>query len=259
MTVQSHIEALANRAILPQVEKDSIATSIYTLRSRLNAYFPNGISEQIQFGSSTRGTILPRGMDQRSDIDYLIVFKDDESRPQTYISRLKRFAEKYYTTSQIAQSHPTVVLKLNHISFDLVPAINSYWNEYQIPAPSSSYTDWLGTSPREFNTHISERNKNCSYKLKPAIRVLKYWNALSGYVFDSYTLEQWSTDQNFFFSTTVKDYFFDLINSLSLNWGDAQWKKDRVQRAQRIVRTTQDYLRQNLPLSAEIEIKKLVP
>ena len=259
MSVQSHIDAVANRALLSEDEKDSIATSITTLRTRLISYFGSDISEQLQFGSSTRGTNLPRSMDSRSDVDYLIVFKDEDSKPQTYINRLKRFAEKYYTSSQIAQSHPTIVLKLNHISFDLVPAIKSYLEEYRIPAPSSSYTDWLATSPKGFNSTLSEKNKSCLYKLKPAIRVLKYWNSLSGYVFDSYSLEQWCANQYFFLNASTKDYFFDLVDELSLDWGEAQWRKDRLERAKSIVNKTKEYLSDDMPYTAEDEIKKLVP
>jgi len=110
MTVQSYLDNRASSAILSQAEKNSINTSITTLSSRVALYFYGDISEKFQFGSSTRGTILPRTMDSRSDIDYMIVFKDEDSTPQTYINRLKRFAEKYYSSSEIAQSYPTVVL-----------------------------------------------------------------------------------------------------------------------------------------------------
>lgn len=259
MTVQSHIEVVANRAILSQIEKTSISTSINTLSTRLSSYFVASIDEQLQFGSSTRGTILPRQMDLRSDIDYLIVFNDENAKPQTYINRLKRFAEKYYISSQIVQSHPTIVLSLNHISFDLVPARKGFFKEYNIPAPASSYSEWMSTSPKEFNTKLTDRNKDCNFKLKPAIRVLKYWNARSGYVFDSYELEQWCADQYFWFCNTTKDYFYSLIDSVSLDWNAAQWRKEKLERAKNIVTNTKDYDSKNMPISAENEIKKIIP
>lgn len=259
MTAQSHIESVASRAVLDQSEKNSISKSISSLSTRLDLYFGADVSEQLQFGSSTRGTILPRAMDLKSDIDYLIVFDDDEAKPQTYINRLKRFAEKYYGSSQIAQSHPTIVLSLNHIHFDLVPARKSYIFEYKIPAPSASYSDWVYTSPKDFNIQLSEKNKNCVYKLKPAIRVLKYWNALSGYIFDSYELEKWCVDRYYFFCNTTKDYFFHMINSLSLGWDAAQWRKNKLERAQLIVQNTKDFDSQGMSISAENEIKKLIP
>lgn len=120
MSVQTHLSSRASSAILSDSEKTSIDTSISTLQSRLKSYFGSDLTTHFRFGSSTRGTILPRSMDAHSDIDYMIVFADENSKPQTYVSRLKRFAENDYASSDIAQAHPTVALKLNHIKFDLV-------------------------------------------------------------------------------------------------------------------------------------------
>tara|TARA_R100000027_G_C2245716_1_gene93209 strand:+ start:1412 stop:2014 length:603 start_codon:yes stop_codon:yes gene_type:complete len=198
-------------------------------------------------------------MDLRSDVDYMIVFSDEDSKPQTYISRLKRFAEKYYSSSEIAQSSPTVVLSLNHIRFDLVPAIKSYIQEYRIPAPASSYEDWTATSPNDFNSTITSANTTSNYKLKPAIRLLKYWNAKSGYVYDSYSLEKWVAEKYFFSCTTVRDYLFCCIDDLSLSYTEAQWRKDKLQRAKDIVNKTKEYERDGMPYSAESEVKKLIP
>ncbi|WP_229672043.1 SMODS domain-containing nucleotidyltransferase [Shewanella carassii] len=257
--MQSYLAERSSNAILSDTEKSSISTSILTLETRLNTYFGDQISKQLQFGSSTRGTILPRSMDSNSDIDYMIVFKDEELRPQTYIDKLRRFANHYYTNSNIAQSHPTVVLELNHIKFDLVPAIKSYMEEYRIPAPSSSYAEWLATAPTAFNTTLTTANTQSNYKLKPAIRLLKFWNAQAGYVFDSYSLEQWAAARYYFLCTTVKDYLFSMIEGLNLDWDAAQWRKDKLNRAKKIVADTKEYEANSMPYTAEDEIKKLIP
>lgn len=261
MSVQSHLDARASSAVLSDEEKKSIDTSIETLQARLSSHFGGGLRTHFRFGSSTRGTILPRVMDVNSDIDYMVVFKDEEAKPQTYVSRLRRFAQKYYHSSEIAQSYPTVVLKLNHIKFDLVPAIKSYLEnkEYRIPAPASSYEDWMWTAPNAFNATLISANVACNYKLKPTIRLLKYWNALSGYVFESYGFEKWTAERYFWLCSTVRDCFFQCVEKLSLDWGAAQWRKDKVERAKRIVEKTKEYEDSGLPVSAEAEIKKLVP
>jgi hypothetical protein len=259
MSVQTHLDSRASSAILSQSEKDSITTSIATLHSRLDSHFSTELSERFQFGSSTRGTILPRSMDSHSDIDYMIVFKNEDFKPQTYIDRLKRFAEKYYYSSQIKQSHPTVVLELSHIYFDLVPAIKSYVEEYRIPAPASSYQEWISTAPNGFNTKLISANMVNNSKLKPTIRLLKYWNARSGYVFNSYSLEQWVAEQYFFSCKTVRDYFFSCIEKLTLDWSAAQWRKDKLARAKTIVTNTKQYELDEMPYTAEDEIKKLIP
>jgi hypothetical protein len=198
-------------------------------------------------------------MDTNSDIDYIIVFKEYIYKPQTYIDKLKLFANTYYSTSNIAQSHPTVVLELNHIKFDLVPAIKSYSAEYKIPASNSSFTEWQHTSPNSFNNKLISANKRADFKLKPAIRLLKYWNANAGYVFESYLLETFAAKQHFFQGTGVKDYLFLLIDRLQLDWSVAQWRKDKLNSAKKIIENIRLYESQDMPDKAESEIKKLIP
>ena len=76
--------------------------TIDTLSSRLDAWFGKDITEKFRFGSSTRDTILPRSIDARSDIDYMIVFSESKYKPQTYIDKLRTFAENKYSSSDIA-------------------------------------------------------------------------------------------------------------------------------------------------------------
>lgn len=74
MSVNTHLADLASNLVLSDSEKSSISASITTLESRLDAYFGSNITERFQFGSNTRGTILPRKADSNSDIDYMVVF-----------------------------------------------------------------------------------------------------------------------------------------------------------------------------------------
>lgn len=163
MSVLSHLEAVASNAVLDGTEKTSINTSISTLQTRLNNYFNNNeLSTHFKFGSSTRETILPRKMDENSDIDYMIVFKDTTKKPQTYLDNLKKFVEAKYSTSEVYQSNPTIVLELNHIKFELVPAINkgtTLYPSYYIPDKAASKNDWIYTDPNDFNDKLVEKTK----------------------------------------------------------------------------------------------------
>ncbi len=76
-------------------------------------------------------------MDAHSDIDYMVVFEKGGYNPQTYLDGLRRFVEQRYQNSEIYQSSPTVVLELNHIRFDLVPAIRQWGTTYNIPRSSA--------------------------------------------------------------------------------------------------------------------------
>ena len=127
MSVNSYLQDLGSSLVLNSNEKSSITTSIDTLKSRLTSYFGDNVLDKIIFGSYTRETILPRKVDENSDIDLMVVFENlDNYKPQSFLNRLKSFAETKYKTSEIYQSSPTVVLELNHIKFELVPAYISY-------------------------------------------------------------------------------------------------------------------------------------
>jgi hypothetical protein len=129
-------------------------------------------------------------MDQRSDIDYLVVFAESTNQPQTYLNRLRRFVEVYYGRSEIAQSNPTIVLSLRYINFELVPAINHWFSGLQIPAKAADYQNWIDTDPTGFNRELTRANQNNKNLIKPVVRLIKYWNACNRYPFESYELEQ---------------------------------------------------------------------
>jgi hypothetical protein len=260
MSVLSYLDKLASLLNVAERESVNITRSIDTLYIRLGMYFNNGeLKERFRFGSSVRRTMLPRNADFNSDVDYMVVFDNVVGyKPQTLISRLKRFAEFYYSTSEIYQSSPTVVLVLGHIKFDLVPSYRS-WSSLHIPAPRTSYTDWMETDPLSFNTTIEQANKNAKFLLKPMIRLLKYWNATNGYIYESYALEQKMANASFsYFCNSLKDYFFSAIDSFS-TWDLPEYKRQKVERAKQIVNKVRQYEQDGLTISAESEIKKLLP
>lgn len=256
MSVLGHLQNRASAAVLSGVEKTPIDRSIATINTRIKTYFGDNLVSQFRFGSSTRGTILPRSMDDHSDIDYMVVLKEDGSVPQTYLDRIKRFAERYYNRSEIKQSNPSIVLELNHIKFDLVPAITSWLGGYKIPNGTNS---WQNTNPNDFNKNLEEKNKNNLSLIKPTIRLAKYWNALNGYVFDSFGFEKWIIDQSFWACINQKDYLFAVFDNLSMSYNSAQWRQDKLQRAKQLIQNVRDYERNGYLQTAENEVKKLIP
>ena len=259
MSVATHLTALASDLIPDVSEKDSIVRSLATLKSRLSTYLASDVKEHIQFGSSTRGTMLTRAGDEDSDVDYMIVFDNDERvKPQSMIARLRRFAESSYASSEIYQSHPTVVLNLNHIRFELVPAYRSWYSLY-IPAPASAFNDWMETDPNGFNEKLENKNKAEGSFIKPLIRLLKYWNARSGHVFESYELEKWIVGHWYISSGSLKPYVYEAVEDLEDSWSMAQWRKDRIARAKELIANTKEYERREMPSTAEKEIRKLFP
>lgn len=255
MSVLSFLTDTASNAVLSSAEQSSITTSISTLQNRIGLHFASGaIKQHFRFGSSTRGTILPRSMDEHSDIDYMIVFSENNATPQTYLNRLKVFVEKYYSSSEIRQSSPTIVLELNHIRFDLVPATITWAGELQIPNGSGG---WMTTNPNNFNSTLEAKNKEHKSLIKPTIRLFKYWNATAGFPFQSFEMEKWVCGLSFFWLTNQKEYLFAVIDNLNTSTSYSQWVNDEITRAKNIVAKVKQYEKDEMPASAETEIKKL--
>lgn len=256
MSVLSYLQKRASDAVLSSSEKESINKSITTLQTRLNTYFRANLKRHVQFGSSTRGTILPRSMDQKSDIDYMVIFSNGGYTPQTYLNQLKSFVEKYYSSSEIYQSSPTIVLELNHIKFDLVPALDDLWGGLKIPKGTN---EWQATDPNDFNRQLEEKNANEKSLIKPTIRLVKYWNASNGYLYSSFEFEKWIIGLSFWGCANQRDYLFMVFDNLSATNETVQWKKDKINRAKQIIAQVRDYESSGMPSSAETEVKKLIP
>lgn len=55
----------------------------------------------------------------------------------------------------------------------------------------------------------------------------------------------------------MRDYLFFLVEALSIDT-DAQWRKDQLARAKKIVTDTKTYEAGGYPALAEAEVKKLI-
>ncbi|MDD2299679.1 MAG: hypothetical protein PHU69_08555 [Fermentimonas sp.] len=263
MSINSYLTDLASDLVLSSDEKSRIGTSIDTLSRRLDLYFNNGeLHKHFQFGSSTRGTILPRKADSGSDIDYMVVFKNPNNyKPNTLLGYLKKFMEKYYSTSEIYRDSPTMVLELNHIKFELVPAIQDYFGNLSIPSKLNLLTEWISTDPTGFNKKLTDANTRNSSKLKPVIRLMKYWNRgkLKGH-YSSYGLEERIVNKYTYCpKTSVRDYVYEIIESLSYNWDDPETFKNKLNSSKEIIKKCKEYESNNMPYTALSEIKKLFP
>ncbi len=264
MSVNSYLTNLSSKLIIRDSEKESIKKSYDTLCSRLKNYFGNEITFVKKFGSYQRNTILPRKNDDNSDIDVMVLFDDSSYKPRTYLRKLRDFAKYYYFRSEIYPSHPTVVLELNHIKFELVPAVeSSFWSSYnyQIPAKSTDYEDWLESSPFEFAEIVTNKNSQHSSLIKPLIRIMKLWNIKEGRPFTSYQLEQMVVHLGFYSCLlsdgNLQSYFYSFVNSLIPYSYDTNKQNQAIQRLRSKVESAKQCECIGRPFSAEVIIKSL--
>lgn len=193
---------------------------------------------------------MPRKADEKSDVDLMVVFSNPYGyQPQTFLNKLKEFAEYYYSRSEIYQSSPTVVLELNHIKFELTPARVNY-GSYYIPKSSS---EWMYTDPDGFYSKLTECNKNNSYKIKPIVRILKHWNIQKNYRgIASFELERKIAEYAYFSCTSYTDYLKYALEKIKYPTNCVNKALDCIAEALRLEAD-------GYPYSAESKIKEAFP
>lgn len=207
-------------------ERKYIVDKIDIITTNLKSYFGRDLKEILVFGSFKRDTILPRNFDEHSDIDILVVFNNAEREytPETYRTRLKKFAEYKYSRSTVIKDHPSVVLEMNKIKFDLVPCrlVEVFFsNTYQIPNKSGS---WMDTDPTGFNKKLTEANTRYGNLVKPMVRLFKRWNAWNNHPFSTFELEGIIADVNFSGDNYETGFLYAItqISTFGLGAGAAQ-------------------------------------
>jgi predicted nucleotidyltransferase len=241
-------------------ERKKIDRSIDNIINKLDDYFDDEIDESIVFGSYTRDTILPRRFDTNSDIDILIQFNTDDYdklKPESYRNQLKKFAEDNYPNSLVVKDHPSIVIELNHIKFDLVPSIfdeGFIYDSIEIPNKNGG---WMETEPDAFNKKLTEANINYDSIVKPIIRLLKYWNASHGYPYYSFELETQLAEMDFN-NDNYESGFLYAIKELSTDgMPDSASKKVEMLRENR--KWVKEYLEREDIYKAKKSLDRILP
>lgn len=190
--LDTYLDRLSKDLTLRSHERVKISKSIRTIQNRLASHFSDSLQRQEVFGSYDRRTLIPARYDPFADVDLLLLFEDDGVMPSTYVERIRKFAGKWYPNSAIARSSPTFALELQHIRFELVPAIEKGFlsKKLYIQAPLGDSSKWIATNPCEMKNDIRSINAHSNGSLRRLIRILKYWNSRVGRPFSSYHLEQ---------------------------------------------------------------------
>ncbi len=237
----------------------NISKSLDILGRNLKEHFTNELSFINVFGSYSRGTILPRTFDKNSDIDVLIGFKTHSSKlkPESYRERLMKFAFKHYPSARIMKDHPSIVVELNHINFDLVPGIfdsGVFYDSIEIPDKDGG---WMETEPKKFNKKLTDANTSYKSIVKPIVRFLKVWNANEGYPYYSFDLESAIVDMNFSGDTFATGFLYAIDNLPTYSLPNVSSKKVDVLRNN--AKWIREYIeREDLSKAKEV-VRRIIP
>ena len=202
---------LSKQLIVKPVLKSRIEVSIAHLKENIWGLFQEKIMDVVLFGSFDRETFIEA--DQEADVDILVIFKQREFQPDTYLSQIRSLCEKKYSRSDIYPNHPTIVIDMEHIKFEIVPSYNFSSTMVKIPAPRSKDLRWISSSPKEFKNNLIKKDNNNKGLILPIIRIIKYWNSLNGHPFTSYELERFIVSK-VYSGLTLRDYFYSTILSV---------------------------------------------
>lgn len=227
-TVNYVLQKLAEDLFIKYDSKERvyIEERITNFMLSIKDHFKENVSEVLVFGSYKRDTILPRRFDEKSDIDVLVIFNQAQKfTPETYRNQLKSFATEKYFSTKVLKDHPSIVLEMKSIKFDLVPCrlYKGFWSNYlQIPDKNGS---WMDTYPKEFTEKLTKANTRYNSIVKPVIRLLKCWNASNSYPYPSYELEKIIADMNFNNENYQSGFLYAIGNLSSSGLATYQAKK----------------------------------
>lgn len=262
MPIDKHLTRIANHSILGDDIKDGVQRTLGALQTRLQQHFGGRLQTSVVFGSYSRGTILPRAMDPRSDVDYMVVFSASEPSVQACLEQLKDFARQSLGIAEPSHDQATLRLETQQLRFELVPATCNLFGGLQIAAPAGPHGSWLDTDPQAAHDKLTEANRRHGGLIRPLVRIMKCWNAAAHYPFEPFALEQKVVGFAHGQSTPaarISDYFTHFVETLHVSWADQSPKRDAVERLKAMTAQARQFQRAGLDVQAKGVMVQLLP
>ncbi len=186
-SVSGAFTELLGRLELTSEQSQTAATRAKALKDFFETNFTMA-SRAFMIGSYRRGTLIrpERDIDLLAPLDYP-TYKaqyDDDSRAFLYFVR-DRLNDRYATT-RVSSRQVAIVLDFNVIRADVVPAFSRKGGGYFIP---NGRKGWTATNPEYHARLIGDRDSELNGRLKPLIRLMKYWNIQNGGHLSSFHVE----------------------------------------------------------------------
>lgn len=194
MTLLQCIDGLIENVSVTDRQEDSIKSSLSNLDKHLKEK-NNGLHVKRSFtnGSYERDTILR----PLNDIDIFAVldrdnWKDENGNlltPQSVLTKFKNYLnDQPDYKGKVIQDRPCVTVKLSDKNFDILPSFEELGGGYLIP--NHDLKSWTYSYPEQLTTNLDNVHRQRSYKVKPTIKVVKYWNRENGKLIPSYHIEE---------------------------------------------------------------------
>jgi predicted nucleotidyltransferase len=254
--INSYYLQLSKTLLFSSDKRERIDKSIEYFKEKIWGQFQDRLQEVVVFGSYSRDTIISN--DNEADVDIVIIYKTREVQPDTYLKQIKTFCEDTYRRSTIYQDHPTIVIDMEHIKFEIVPSIYVSSGTVKIPAPKSKELKWVNTNPKDLLTKVQTKDRGNKNLILPVIRILKYWNTLNDRPFLSFQIERAIIDTTFFSCTTIREYLSTSISSIN-EIANTEIQKRALQKLKEKMRRLRILETNNFHEYIELELNSFLP
>ncbi len=260
--VEEYLQSIAKSLILKETDKEPINTSIAYLTGKFENELKGEIKRVELFGSYTRDTFLHPDFSPKSDVDLMIVFKENDLKSRTLLTKMKEILKDHYSRSEVYQDFPTIALELNHIKFEISPTKEEWFlfgsDTLYIPILKNGEEKWIETEPKKLNTKLNRKDEEERGNLRPLIRLIKYYNAKADYPFTSYKIEQAVLELSYYNCETYLDYFnyFIVKNELEL---ESNLAKDAMKKLKKLKEDIEILIDRKLESYAIMELHRFLP
>ncbi len=186
-TVTGSFNELLRRLELTSDQASTAETRAKGLKDFFDANFKMA-ERAFTTGSYRRGTLIrpERDVDLLAPFsvpDYWGTYKDD-SRAFLYLVRDK--LNQGYAKTTVSSKQVAVVLDFTVIRAEIVPGFRRQGGGFLIPDGKKG---WMATNPPYHANLIRDRDRELGGKLKPLIRLMKFWNIANSHHLHSFHVE----------------------------------------------------------------------
>ncbi|OJW34615.1 MAG: hypothetical protein BGO54_07750 [Sphingobacteriales bacterium 46-32] len=194
MTLLECISGLIDNISVTDRQEDNIKGSLSNLEGHLKDEDNDlHVTKTFTNGSYERDTIIR----PLNDIDLFAVldreaWKDECGNlpnPQSVLTKIKNYLnDQPDYKDKVSQDRPCVTVKLSDKNFDVLPSFEEIGGGYLIP--KYDLKSWTYSYPEQLTTNLDNIHRQRSYKVKPTIKAIKYWNREKGKLIPSYHIEE---------------------------------------------------------------------
>ena len=186
-TVTQGFNELRDRFPMTQIQSDSAKVKVDSIKQFFNDKFVMAESA-ITIGSYARSSIIR----VERDIDILVPlsyphYKDTYNHdPQAFLYMVRDALNTKFGSTTVSSKKVAVKLDFSTIAVDVVPCFKRQGGGYLMPSGSGN---WKATNPPFHTNLMKEANVQHSDKLRPLVKLMKFWNITNGHHLSSLHVE----------------------------------------------------------------------